>query len=718
MPSLVIPSQIDHHYHYVSVDLISSSLPSLLLTAPNTQTLHREHGTLRLPNSSVPAQNAQNSPNTSAEDTDLNLTSSQKAHIEELRKTPPKFRVYPRDILPSNTNADDDSGLYTAAIAIGSNLGDSPLNVEFALRLLEVPTRVLWLDFPEGEMRYKCPEDAKVIVTDTSFLYETTPMYVTDQPRFYNAACMIKTNLTPYHLLAFLKTIERVVGRVSTFRNGPRAIDLDILFYEDYVLPYGDDWIGPPGLNVEREEERKMLVIPHVGIAEREFVLRPLNDMIPNFIHPTHNLPLWYLLKKLLLTTHDEPISRVIPFPRLPLPDKSLHPAIGPVPETLTIWSYPVPGRPSGFTPNGEPLTRLMATLNTTPDSFSDGNQHFSPPSSSPSSSTHSFTLAPSLSYIRSAIKDGASIIDIGGYSTRPGAEVVSVQEEVRRVVPVVEAMRAWGRAVGSGEGGNEEQGDEKEEELIKRIRDTPISVDTFRPEVAEAALSAGANCINDVYAFTGTSAWVAGDKANWRDNENLMKMKEVARRFCCPVIMMHSRGDAGMNKDYSQYSYVHTSSPSRPTRPNAVSEVLEAIRVEVGSKITAALHGPGGLRRWLIIADPGVGFSKTLEANLGVIKYAGEIVDDRTIGRADSTLNPLRSLPLLIGPSRKSFLGAILAQEPAPREAPPRDRGYATAAAVACAAQQAEKGVLLVRVHDVQSMMDVVKVVGAFGRV
>jgi dihydroneopterin aldolase/2-amino-4-hydroxy-6-hydroxymethyldihydropteridine diphosphokinase/dihydropteroate synthase len=166
--------------------------------------------------------------------------------------------------------------------------------------------------------------------------------------------------------------------------------------------------------------------------------------------------------------------------------------------------------------------------------------------------------------------------------------------------------------------------------------------------------------------------------------------MREVARKLAVPVILMHSRGDAGSNKDYSQYK----------------GGVLEGARIELGEKVEAIIKGKGGVRRWFVIVDPGIGFSKTVEANCALLREASSMI-------ANTPTNPLAGYPQLIGSSRKSFLGAILERPDADgaykgRKTQPKERGWATAATVACAIQQ---GASVVRVHDVQDMRDVVAV-------
>ena len=314
-----------------------------------------------------------------------------------------------------------------------------------------------------------------------------------------------------------------------------------------------------------------------------------------------------------------------------------------------------------------------MATLNSTPDSFSDGSLHNSLPAA--------------VSYATSSVAAGADIIDIGGYSTRPGAAYVSPEEEISRVVPIIQALR------------NQQQQQPGTTTTTTKLKDALISVDTFRADVAKAAVLAGANCINDVYAFTGPGYPLTEASA-----DHLLSMRRVARELAVPVVLMHSRGDAGSNKDYSTYA------------GGAGMAVLEGIRVELGDKVDAIVKGRNGVRRWFVIVDGGVGFSKDAEGNLDLLRDASLITADISLTSDGGRPNPLAGYPQLVGASRKSFLERILEQPDSGdgykgRKTEARERGWATAAAVACAVQQ---GALAVRVHDVMEMGDVVRVASA----
>nr|VWO96052.1 Serine/threonine-protein kinase ATG1 (EC (Autophagy-related protein 1) [Ganoderma boninense] len=378
---------------------------------------------------------------------------------------------------------------------------------------------------------------------------------------------------------------------------------------------------------------------------------------------------------------------KVIPFPRYPLPHaenasgpKSPFAAkFPPVPPTATYWKYPItPLTPGRKTPARK--TYIMATLNATPDSFSDGSVHYA--------------LPDALSYVGAAVASGANIIDIGGYSTRPGAEFVSPEEEFSRVVPVVQAIREDGQS------------------LRRETAQTLISVDTFRWEVAEEAVHAGANCINDVYAFGGMEY-----PPTERSAAHFAKMRQVVRDLAVPVVLMHSRGPAAENKDYSAYDYAKDG--------DGRGAVLEGVKVELGEKVERAVKGAGGVRRWMVMVDPGVGFSKSVEGNLELLRDAASIVapapPPRTPNPSEEPTasrparNALEGFPLLIGTSRKSFLGAVLQEPDAKgpgnyqgRQTRPDERDFATAAAVSCAVQQ---GASVVRVHDVLGLGDVVRV-------
>jgi len=256
----------------------------------------------------------------------------------------------------------------------------------------------------------------------------------------------------------------------------------------------------------------------------------------------------------------------------------------------------------------------VMGVLNITPDSFSEGGEFFD----TDRAIAHGLQMA----------ADGAAIIDVGGESTRPGSASVSAEEQIRRVMPVIEA-------------------------LSKKI-DVPISIDTYNYEVAKAALEAGAAMINDISALSDER--VGG----------LAAEKQV------PVVLMHMQGEPATMQTEPKYDDV-------------VAEVL-------GFLLERAKRAEGfGIKKNRIFIDPGIGFGKTLEHNLLLLKNLDKFV--------------LSGYRVCVGTSRKSFLGKITGKEK------PAERIFGTAATVAlCVAA----GVSIVRVHDVAEMIDVVKVANA----
>lgn len=363
--------------------------------------------------------------------------------------------------------------------------------------------------------------------------------------------------------------------------------------------------------------------------------------MIPNFQHPVLKSTISTLLSRL---SADSSMRKIINFSALDL-DDGIEPA---------IWR------------RGE-KTYLMATLNTTPDSFSDGGENNN--------------IVAATQYSLQAQAAGADIVDVGGFSTRPGSTTISEQDELSRTVPYIIALRKAGLRL-------------------------PISVDTFRARVAQDCIEAGANCINDVYGLTGPHAGVAGTTPQdmIEDDSGVPvsdanAMLKVAVRSKLPVIIMHSRGPANANKDYS-----------------SLSGVSEGVRTELGLRVARALKA--GVRRWNIILDPGVGFSKSVEDNLQLVReHAHLTIFDPSSQNVEYSLPSSPALHLanfatLVGTSRKRYLGQVIGHADSLKDAQSRDWG--TAAAITALVQQK---VDIVRVHHVQGMQDVVKVADAIWR-
>jgi dihydropteroate synthase len=285
--------------------------------------------------------------------------------------------------------------------------------------------------------------------------------------------------------------------------------------------------------------------------------------------------------------------------------------------------------------------TLIMGVLNITPDSFSDGGLYLDPGAA----------VARALEIERA----GADILDVGGESTRPGSEGISAAEELRRILPVLEKLRG-------------------------RLK-IPISIDTAKSEVAEAAADAGAEILNDVTALRADP-----------------RLSDVARRRKLPLILMHMRGD--------------------PRTMQQQPFALHILRdVTAGLRRAVAIARRAGVPKSQIILDPGLGFGKSYEQNFELLDRLPELA---RLG-----------FPLLVGPSRKSFIGRALAASPrnssivdapgasqrgssrgaASGIAPESARIWGTAAAVAASILA---GAHIVRVHDVAEMSQVARVTDA----
>jgi dihydropteroate synthase len=259
----------------------------------------------------------------------------------------------------------------------------------------------------------------------------------------------------------------------------------------------------------------------------------------------------------------------------------------------------------------------VMGVLNVTPDSFSDGGDFLD----ADKAIEHGLQMA----------AEGAAIIDVGGESTRPGSEPVSVSGQINRTVPVIQALC---------------------EKLI-----VPISIDTYNVEVAKAALKAGASMINDITAL-------ADDK-----------MGKLAAAEQVPVVLMHMQGTPKTMQ-------------AEPKYDDVVDQVCDFL-------LERARRAQGfGIPKERIFIDPGIGFGKTLEHNLLLLRNIHEFIDT--------------GYRLLVGTSRKSFIGKLTGKQK------PSDRIFGTAATVALSVAA---GVSIVRVHDVAQMLDAIKVAEAVMR-
>lgn len=288
------------------------------------------------------------------------------------------------------------------------------------------------------------------------------------------------------------------------------------------------------------------------------------------------------------------------------------------------------------FSPNLAPIsslssvraTRIMAVLNLTPDSFSDGGVYTAEPSSL-------------LTVLDRYLIAGVSILDIGGQSTRPHAPQVSAEEELSRVLPAIKFIRS--------------------QPSFDRIA---ISIDTYRASVAEAAIIAGANIVNDISA-----------------GQMDPNMLSTVAKLSCTVILMHTRGTPETMNKLTSYPF----------------GLIRGIAKELQDRVADAEKA--GIRRWRMMLDPGIGFAKNSQQNLELLRYFASL-------RASEQL---LGLPWVVGASRKRFIGEITGvSEPSKRQ-------WGTAAAVTAAIQ---RGADVVRVHDAEEMVQVAKVADAIWRV
>lgn len=289
-------------------------------------------------------------------------------------------------------------------------------------------------------------------------------------------------------------------------------------------------------------------------------------------------------------------------------------------------------GRPQISLTAGEPqrMTKIMSILNVTPDSFSDGG-------------LNQPTDAEALKATVSAhISAGATVIDIGGQSSRPDAPDVTAEEELARILPAIEAIKS-----------------------LPKAENVSISIDTYRASVAEAAIKAGAHVINDI-------------SAGQLDPDMLPTIAKLG----CTYIMMHMRGTPSTMQNEENIQY-----------PDGL---IPTIANELGARLATAEEA--GIRRWRIVLDPGIGFSKTVDQNLEILRRLPEL----------TKYPALRNMPWLVGSSRKSFVGNVTGVTDA------KKRVWGTAATVTAAVQG---GADIVRVHDVEEMAQVVRMSDAMYR-
>ena len=394
---------------------------------------------------------------------------------------------------------------------------------------------------------------AKSRVIKKSKIILSKPYGITNQPDFANSVIKVETDLQPLELLEFIKAIESDLGRVESQRWSQRLIDIDIIFYDDLVVDI-------PKLDQELvvssdPMDFNLLTIPHKDYQNRTFVLEPLLEIEPDFVDPKTKVKLIQTYRSL-----------------------------------INCYDFILQSKG----------TMIMGILNLTPDSFSDGDKNAN--------------IDEVINNYKQMILDGANIIDIGGESTRPKAITIILQEEINRVIPIIQAIRRF---------------DQK----------TVLSIDTYKPEVAELALHNGVDIVNDITGLTNP------------------KMVDVIAKYNCPIVIMHKQGDPYTMQDNPHYDDV-------------IQEVYDFFVTQI--KVCKAR----GIEK--IILDVGIGFGKRLKDNLDLIKNLNKFVE--------------LGYPILFGSSRKGMYRELFDLDIDNRE----EVTMATTAFII------QKKVKIVRVHNV----------------
>lgn len=447
-----------------------------------------------------------------------------------------------------------DQSSHTVFLGLGSNVGDRHANL---------------MDAIAGLRRYI--RDLKI-----SSIHQTKPEGHLDQDTFLNAVVQGTTAMSPHELLAANQNLEKEIGRIKRFRNGPREIDIDILFYDDLIME-------PVNSSNSHVQAQAKLQIPHPRITERIFVLEPLVELAPYYIHPVKNR-----------MTH----------------------------ELLTDLRLPSKVR-----------TKIVGILNLSPESFAG---------------EFCTDIDATVARAVSMVKEGADIIDIGAQSTRPGSVRLSLDEELRRLQGAISTIK-------------------------KVLPDMPISIDATRPECVRLALDEGVDMVNDI----------SGGRMNEIESntEHIVDMvTKHPRGRDIQYILTHSQGS--FDELHKKYSY-----------ENIIKDLKEYF-IQVIKELTEK-----GLSRDQIILDPGIGFSKSGEQNMEILRRLHKLHE---IG-----------LPLYIGISRKKFIGTLIKDINPEAERDPKERDIGT---TILHAHCFRSGVAYIRTHNISQAKQCLEIFKTLG--
>ncbi len=415
-------------------------------------------------------------------------------------------------------------------IAVGGNVG-------YAARMVQSAFRKLRSEIPGVE------------VVATSAMYETDPCYFEDQENFVNGVIELRTTVEPSELLNILKNMEAKAGRIEgSKRNGPRPLDLDILLYGDTVIDFPDE---------TRDSKicRRALIIPHCKMHESECVLYPLLDIDPDLRHPILGKTVKEILCDLKKQKGESP--------------SNMNLGSSVVRRVCPLWglSEQNKGKPLWKVDASNPL--IMGVCNITPDSFShtdilEGSRgrHNNPQLEDLQGCQRS--CIDKAFQMKSA---GVDIIDVGGESTRPGAEAVPIEVQLGRVIPLIQALTNSGIGI-------------------------PISIDTRSAIVACEALKAGATIVNDVSAG--------------RHDPDIV---HVAANASAVFLATHTRGTPKSMNEPQYHKY-----------EDPVKEVCEELE-----QSCLALQR-GGVAKWMHIIDPGIGFAKNPKISATIMHNLHEL--------------------------------------------------------------------------------------------